>query len=449
MKSQASATIISHDATLDSILYGVSNTGGTFSYSIVGLRGFGKTSLLRDIEAILSEHTSLVEWARTHEWNEFPVTDIVPVYLDFGGWDGMNVLQRIAAAVTPILRKSVTGRVSQSNSHMRMVPQITSMVTIPDLTNLLDEAKKFLPRIVLLLDDFDIAYETISEEDEKVLRRWLPNMPAVIATQEAWAFLKRDKVIWSPLFRYVQDRKGLKPLSRDQAKVLLSQQTKPNALNLDDATMGFAYELSGGIPGLLLAVGRVLQEMHMVDKDVPSRQTNTKLYDLVVLRLLTDPRVNSLFTLWWEQLTSDEKQVLSELAVRDLASSRLRGNILERLRPWQLVREEGDSYRIVPTLFGDYIRLLSRPAATRRGGGTVDDRLLTYLREHPNVLIPYEQLVIEIWGDESTEGRRVDNAVSRLRKRLGRNAIETIYGKGIRYNSADGDIEFPDSHRTN
>ncbi|MBI4225210.1 MAG: winged helix-turn-helix domain-containing protein [Candidatus Sungbacteria bacterium] len=65
--------------------------------------------------------------------------------------------------------------------------------------------------------------------------------------------------------------------------------------------------------------------------------------------------------------------------------------------------------------------------------GTIDERLLVYLQSHGENLCTYAELLRNVWGDEFLEGRRVDNAVARLRKRFGDDVIQTVYGKGVRY----------------
>jgi hypothetical protein len=416
------------------------------SYGIIGLKGYGKSALLRQLATILADHPRLVKWAQEFNWGDVPVPTVIPVYLDCSGYDGASVLLRIYIAIGAVLQEHQQAVIAPSQAGKK-VPAKRAFVEPTDTTVALDLANlakraldsaaerthKLSPAIVLLLDDFDTAYSTISGEDEQTLRRFLPSVPVVVATEQPWEHLKRDNLIGSPLFRYVEQRIRIEPFSWHEAQELHNTTSWRNTQALDEEMFRLAFELSGGVPLLLIAISKAFDEMRMAGEALYSVQTNSKLYDQLALRLLTAYGLKDCCMQWWEELTETEQEVLSQLTLPNSTDQKMQASAIERLRQWHLVREEEGRYRIGPLLLADYIRLLEPPAPTRRKRGTVDERLLVYLQAHPTVLCTYEELLHHVWGDESLEGRRVDNAVMRLRKRLGRDVIETIYGKGIRY----------------
>jgi len=84
---------------------------------------------------------------------------------------------------------------------------------------------------------------------------------------------------------------------------------------------------------------------------------------------------------------------------------------------------------------------LTRRAALRGKEVTLTAKALSvleYLMLHPNEVCTRERLLDAVWGQGYVEGdRSVDNAVLRLRKKLGAlaEAIETVWGIGYRWQS--------------
>ncbi len=399
------------------------------SYGIFGLKGMGKTTLLQQMATLLKDGEKLRDWGAQIGWDTSTLPETIPVYLDLGGWDGEQALPRIQAA----LSKALTSVRRAAFSTFQPI-EASSGGDLQTLVGLIRDSEL---RFVLLIDDFDSVYQGLSRADEIALRGELPIIPAVFATEEPWAPLKRENAIWSPLERYCELR-DLEPLSFEEARTLICNNHDKESAEFASSLPECAFSLSGGIPGLLLRIAESLKEMKLPSEELRILKLSSERGNQLAHKLLAKQRgLRNDFQVLWEQLTGEEQNLLLDMVTSGKPIPRVTRVASDRLIPWFLLQEEGNGYRIGPLLFAYYVRLYgqsaSSPSVPQQGQHSAAGRLLAYLQQHPDMLIPYDQLLQEIWGDASLSGRQVDNALLRLRRSLGREAFETIYGKGIRY----------------
>ena len=64
---------------------------------------------------------------------------------------------------------------------------------------------------------------------------------------------------------------------------------------------------------------------------------------------------------------------------------------------------------------------------------------LAHLAARPGEVVTREALLVEVWGyAEGVVSRAVDHTMSRLRKKIGADRIETVRGLGYRLNPLEG-----------
>ena len=71
----------------------------------------------------------------------------------------------------------------------------------------------------------------------------------------------------------------------------------------------------------------------------------------------------------------------------------------------------------------------------------IESRILECLAEHEGETVPYSKIYHEIWGDDPDGGpldisQSLGWHVFNIRQRVGRGAITTIWGLGLRFNPA-------------
>lgn len=117
------------------------------------------------------------------------------------------------------------------------------------------------------------------------------------------------------------------------------------------------------------------------------------------------------------------------------------GPVLDWSKPRQEPTLDADAPRRLPLGAGAFLM----PDAQRLAWGEEEEseltyrecKLLTFLVEHPNVVLEREKIHDAVWGDEGVMvGRSLDVFISRLRKKLAAiktARIETVHGVGYRF----------------
>lgn len=210
------------------------------------------------------------------------------------------------------------------------------------------------------------------------------------------------------------------PLTPEEAAQLLRYARLADA---DKTLSDLCYRLSGGHPGLTLALGHALARLSPTpDPDLPRLLTQEAGVRAECLKL-------------WTQLRPEEQADLQSLAFESQVEAQLPQ--LKRLEGLGLVRQG----RIFSAVFAEFVRRRSRAAEASEQGVHLDPdsgdvwvdgvrvplltdlefRLLRLLSERRDKLTDKYRIVTAVWGEQylgEVDDARVEKLVSRLRAQI-------------------------------
>ncbi|MCX7838176.1 MAG: winged helix-turn-helix domain-containing protein [Anaerolineae bacterium] len=321
-------------------------------------------------------------------------------------------------------------------------PIITTLLESPDATTFalhfergLVHALETLPRpLVLLLDDFDEAFQTLEPQVFLNLRafkdRYRDALTYVTATHREFARMPMSREqgefveLCAPHVHY------LRLMTHDDTREFCTRYAAREGITFSDADVAFVHANAGGHPGLTLAVCCVLGR----ETGAPTRNVHQDrvIHQVVQPRLARDPNVRIECEKIWRDLDEEERHALYDLARADAVPS---------LHAKHIVRESDAGYVIFAPLFADFVRrqrLTQQPHA--RGvyvdvdagvayveGRRVEDltdleyRLLTFLYGRLDRVCDKYSIVENVWGQQfidEVDDARIEKLVSRLRAKI-------------------------------
>ncbi|MGI8587957.1 MAG: winged helix-turn-helix domain-containing protein [Chloroflexia bacterium] len=281
-------------------------------------------------------------------------------------------------------------------------------------------------RIVLLLDDFDIGFETMSEEETTRLRPWREYVAFILATERPLHEVN-PAAIGSPFFQTLPLIR-LGGLTPEEARQMLEIPANESGHPFPEADVEFILQQAGGHPYLLILGGRALwnsrERLGLLDSDeaLPAEHA-------AVLRGRLQEDFGRTFQMYQARLATGEQDALrhlvkSELSEEDfVALASLEGKGLVKYEQGQ--GEQRGKYEAFSPLYASFIGNL--PAATgppEPNLNGMEAALYAYLRAHQDRICSFAELWREVWGrperEESADHmrRRMQVTVSRLRKKL-------------------------------
>ncbi|MGD8812935.1 MAG: winged helix-turn-helix domain-containing protein [Anaerolineales bacterium] len=288
--------------------------------------------------------------------------------------------------------------------------------------------------LCLLIDEFDEVYAQMEERTLLNLRalhdRFSGCLAYVTATERSLPLLRQQEVENEFAEMFSRTTFPMPLLSKEEIDVLLDSYNLPE-INQDQRKV--FHRLSGGHPGLLLAVSQVLS-MGLEGK------AETGLAELV--RRAPGPRTECLKI--WNQLTADEQAGLSTLVLE--AEAKLPHQQMQRLERLGMVRED----KPFSPIFAEFVARRRRgPEVGKRGvhldadSGDVwvdgvripvltdlEFRLLQQLYERRDKITDKYRIVTSVWGEEylgEVDDARVEKLVSRLRSKIEPDPTDPIY----------------------
>lgn len=288
--------------------------------------------------------------------------------------------------------------------------------------------------ICLLIDEFDEIYAELEERTLLNLRalrdRFSGCMAYVTATERSLPLLRNQKVEdeFAELFSRTTYHMPL--LTEAEIDTILDTLTLPK---ISQAQRRIFHQLSGGHPGLLLAVSQAL---------AMSASGGGKDDFAALARRAPGPRTECLKI--WNQLNSDEQAALTTLVLE--AESKLPAPQLQRLEKLGLV-QGGNPFS---PIFAEFVARRGRgPEVGKRGVHLDSDsgdvwvdgvripvltdlefRLLQQLFERRDKLTDKYRIVTSVWGEDylgEVDDARVEKLVSRLRSKIEPDPANPIY----------------------
>ncbi len=314
--------------------------------------------------------------------------------------------------------------------------------------------------LVLAFDEFDEAFARLDERVFANLRalkdRDWTGIVYITATDRDLVDIRADADVEEFVELFSHQTHYLAPLNREEAHLVIQHLAQQMGVTFDDADERFILEWSGGHPGLLEAVARVLGE-------VTGPQVRDEVQDFLIHRrvaeqLRLDPNVHQECDRIWYDLTQAEKEALLTLLspgptppTEALAALKRRHVILS---------EAEEDPRLFARAFAEYVeRHRRRTTAPEKGirydpdagvvyvdGRRVDDltplehRLFLLLYGRLGQIVDKYTIVENVWGEryiDEVDDARIERLVSRLRKKLQPDKttptyLVTVRGRGYR-----------------
>jgi len=274
-------------------------------------------------------------------------------------------------------------------------------------------------RPVLLLDDFDLAFAQLNEEETTRLRPWREDVAFVLVAERPLDEVN-PAAAGSPFFQTLQVL-ALTGLSPAEARQLLEDPAIKVERPFPAADLDVVLPYAGRHPYLLILVGRALWELRarLQALDQPDTPLSAVHYQMLRGRLQNDFRRT--FQRYSELLTAVQLHALRSL----IATGEVNYAVLETLVARGLVQyNAAGGYEPFSPLFAEFLQ--SRPADPPLRSdlsltGT-EDQLYDYLRRNADRVCLFDELAREVWRaadpNDAELRRRMQVTVSRLRKKL-------------------------------
>lgn len=312
-------------------------------------------------------------------------------------------------------------------------------------------------KIVLLLDEFDEPFQQIDSRVFLNLRakrdRFRESLLYVTATTHALSELRPGEHCGEFCELFAHHPWRLAPLTLPDVERTLQIYAEEHSLALTPADAEFVYQWTGGHPGMLDVVVRLLGESVQADDNGHDRWA---LHRGLVAQIRRDLTLRSEAEKIWQGLTHAEQQAL--LAV--FAGHPTDEVQIHRLKQRHLLLSvEGES-RVFGRLFAGYLQqkqTVTPPTAARlqvdQESGEVlvngksaetltrlEYQLMVLLFENADKIVDKYQIVTGVWGDDyidSVDDARIEKLVSRLRQKVEPDPsnpqfITTVRGRGYR-----------------
>jgi DNA-binding winged helix-turn-helix (wHTH) protein len=288
--------------------------------------------------------------------------------------------------------------------------------------------------LCLLIDEFDEIYAQLEDRALLNLRalrdRFRNCLTYVTATERSLPMLRLQTVEDEFAELFSRTTFNMPLLTAEEVDHLLGTLTLPK---ISQAQRRVLHQLSGGHPGLLLAISQAL---------TAGVGSGSKSDFTEVARRAPGPRTECLKI--WNQLTDDEQSALMTLVLE--AESKLPAPQLQRLERLGLVHE-GIPFS---PIFAEFVARRGRgPEVGRRGVHLDSDsgdvwvdgvripvltdlefRLLKQLYERQDKLTDKYRIVTSVWGEDylgEVDDARVEKLVSRLRSKIEPDPANPVY----------------------
>jgi hypothetical protein len=417
--------------------------------AIVGLSNMGKSVLLR-----LVRPTALTGVGRVH------ANDHAFVYVDFNLMVEMTeqafyeLILRSTRSMCDELDAPLSLRESLDGAYNRVVDsQNAFLIPLGFNEGIVALCEQLGREVVFLFDEFDGPFRQLDQRIFLNLRalkdRYDRQLCYVAATGQNLTSMRQESEIGEFCELFAHQTLYLGPLSYSDAQHAVTVFMTEENLPLTARDVEFIWRETGGHPGLLEAVCHVLATVGGVDDEDG--------YDLVRIKLDSDPNVRGECVKLWHGLNEDQREALMSF---------VSGNGVDRVRlaPLQRMGILNGELEVFGSRFAGFVRrqrLVKSPyppgvrVDVDAGEVWVDGQrapMLTEL-EYRALLLFYGrmgqlcdkyEIVEAVWGDDyidEVDDARIEKLISRLRKKIEPDPsqpryLETIRGRGYKLTGA-------------
>lgn len=406
---------------IELILYGISAPEPR-SFAVHGLKTIGKTTLLKYLgepRGALTQYASLLL-----EYGPGRTGQLVFKRIDFYNITGSEVL--------PTLYKALIG--SKEIYESLATDLITDLPEGADKSAIKTALLKILPalrtehvRLVICLDHFDKAFQSMAYEDDVFLRNLTQDHAFIIATEKSLVELRKNIFRTSPLINVLISRNiGL--LTEPEARELIETPAREVEPPLTEVEVTSLMQMAGRQPYLLIIACEFFFNLRVQYPELRSiPATEERVRSQLLLQMEALPAVTELFRFFWGQVIEEyEQNTLLKIATGGPLDEENDSLALKSLSQKALIEEdlEAGNYPLFSELFRNYLRQQRQP---RRSGGIeaiasslspLDRKLLEYFLARPDQVCTFEELLTEVWGDPTQSKRALEAAVHRLRTKF-------------------------------
>jgi DNA-binding winged helix-turn-helix (wHTH) protein len=423
------------------------------SIAIVGLRGMGKTSLLRYIQCCQNPLRDLLKRK-------------VIVMVEIG-YLGYNTTE------TDIKTQFWKSLGSQLPNDMNENSERNDKGRLSDALENLTRAQN--REVLFLLDDFDMIFDNLEKENWRevvqTLIGWvrMKGVSTIITTQRDLSQLvkhlsKKESAndssteFWNLLSPLCLDTLYLKPMPRDEMDAFKKIMEQDYQTQLDKPDVDEMYKLTGGHPELTQEAFSKLLERKCLHPDlsgqlVKSKKARRLTYDIVARQLQSGTQRLFLRYWNWDDLTEVHKQLLFTLATgRNLSLDEQSRIETSDLFNWGLitVAPDNDRYEIFSEAFKAFVNQRRREAFSddpEKLYLTLELRLskrqlqlFRLLYQNAGEELSEPELRKQIWEGKSLaeNSRAVDLAIRRLKEKMKEVDPDQILGRIERLGGGSG-----------
>ncbi len=419
---------------------------------VTGFSNVGKSSLMR-----LLAHADVWLHQLGEEGSEY-----LPVYIDCNRMLEMTeqgfyeLVLRCLQESSQVLAKN---QELQSAYEALVAPANVFQVPLSFSNGLTAALQKSQYKLILLFDEFDEPFQRIDTRVFLNLRakkdRYGNRLVFVTATVWPLAVLRpgEHSSEFGELFSH--QTWHLAPLpSHDVARYMRSFAAR-HSLDLTAEDIDFVYQWTGGHPGYLEGVSRILGDaVAAMDQGSKGKADRFVFHRGLIEQLRQDPTLHMESEKIWDSCTSEQQETLRFLfsgLVADPAtlSQLMKHHVLvqkkEDLRAFCRLFAEYVMARQTDTVGGDGVDVDSESGEVSINGRQIDLTALEYqlirlLFQNSNRIVDKYQIVQEVWGDEGlreVDDARIEKLVSRLRQKVEPDPsnpvyIVTVRGRGYR-----------------
>ena len=419
---------------------------------VTGFSNVGKSSLMRVLA-----HADVWLQQLGEEGSAF-----LPVYIDCNRMLDMTeqgfyeLVLRCLQESSPVLAEN---RELQNAYQALVAPANVFQVPLSFSNGLTAALHKTEYKLILLFDEFDEPFQQIDTRVFLNLRakkdRYGNRLVFVTATVRPLATLRPGEHSGEFGELFSHHPWHLAPLSRHDVERYVRSLAAQNGVVPFEEDIDFVYQWTGGHPGYLTGVSRILGRAEAgLDRDGKSGQNRFAFLRGLIDQLRQDPNLHTESEKIWHSCTTDQQETLRLLfsgLEPDAAS-------LSQLMKHHVLVQEREELRAFCRLFAEYVLAHQTSAASGEGlhvdeesgevtvGGRPIDltqleyRLMKLLYQMSNSIVDKYEIVEGVWGDEhflEVDDARIEKLVSRLRQKVEPDPaapvyITTVRGRGYR-----------------
>jgi hypothetical protein len=410
---------------------------------LIGLRGAGKSNFLQFL---------LREDVQRHYLGQ-DYTDFVFVLIDLLALTECTEWTLYELLLDRLLRQlrllkmeeeTVQGMESLHQEVRRARDPLTAQRAVERCVDVL--CQRPTQRIVLLFDEFDAVFQTLSPSLFRSLRAirsaHKSQVSYVVVVAKDLACLRDDMTEVDHFYRLVSRNVcGLGPYSEADARQMIRYLASQRSIELSEGDTARLVKLSGGYAGLLKAIMSLLWDAHH----------GGDLAELA-LALRSEPAVQAECRKVWDSLPESEQAVLCAL----MGGAQAAPHTLRRLKRKGLVRGDQPTPSLFSPLFADFVQqqsppptkgvIVSRsPRKVQIDGRRVEDltepefEALCYLYENRGKVCTKDELIENVYRQQydrtagGMDDARLQTLISRLRAKIEPpRHIVTVRGEGYK-----------------